>query len=60
MKIIRCLAAGAWFILLSLSVVSCSGDSGSSTQVSPESIYEAGAAVGARGYADSFPIELMA
>lgn len=56
----RILIMGAWFLFLVPVLVSCSGDSGSSAKVSPESIYDAGAAVGARGYADSFPIELMA
>jgi hypothetical protein len=53
------LIMGAWFLLLNLVLLSCSGDSGSSPKVSPESIYDAGAAVGARGYVDSYPIELM-
>lgn len=46
-------------LIISLSLISCSGSDGSGGKAGAESIYDAGASVSARGYADSYPIELL-
>lgn len=46
-------------LLVVILEISCSGSDGSGGKAAPESIYDAGASVPARGYTDSYPIELL-
>lgn len=47
-------------LVLALTIVSCSGSDGSGGKASGESIFDPGAPVPARGFADSLDIELLA